>query len=95
MVVGILRFLLLDKRKVITMITGSSHNMNDNIKWNYNMDEAPKDGTDVLVSDGMAIWIAYNTIGVWHCTEGLLYINFIAWAPLNLPRKKELDLYWW
>ena len=71
--------------------------MNINIiKWNYNMEEAPKDGTDVLISDGISIWIAHSAKStwycienIWYCVEGMLVMKFIAWAEINLPKLKQ------
>ena len=65
--------------------------MNTNgITWNYNMDEAPGDGTKILLSDGKDIWLVGYEFNAWYCDEGHRpKKEFIAWTPFNLPLQKD------
>ena len=73
-------------------------NENNDIKWNYNMGDAPRNRDLILVSDGQNIWSVYwrkegspcSFQCGWWSDEGywLDEGDDVAWAPINLPDKK-------
>ena len=61
------------------------------VDWNYDMDQTPKDGTWILVSDGEDVWSVRYVGSHWYCGwyNDEYCEEIIAWAPIDLPKQKD------
>lgn len=72
--------------KGFELIPVPGHDYTIELAW-QTMDTAPRDGTEILVSDGTDMWVSRCSDGTnWFCGEFNMPPDF--WMPLPMPPKE-------